>query len=705
MTRSDILDSPDELALSPALRRELEQLKASFDQLDSGIIVYGPDDRILFCNARFRALYAEVADLLTAGTHYADLSRAFYRRSYAPHTAMSEDEFVAWRVAAHRDPAERDHELLVAEGRWLLVSDKKTSDGCVIGFRHDISARKKAELELEASEERFRSLLAMSSDWYWEQDEHYCFSRISGGMMQATRVAPKERYGKPRWEIPYLGISKEQMDAHRKVVEAHQPFRDFQYAYALESGEIWWVSITGEPLFDAAGTFRGYRGVGSNITEKKRIEAQIRELAEYDFLTGLPNRLLLGARFDFAVRQAERGQGGIALMFIDLDRFKNINDSLGHHIGDQILAGTARRLAEAVRTTDTVSRHGGDEFIVLLPGMADATGVAQLAETLIEKIAAPQHVGEHELTVTPSIGIAVWPADGDALNTLIQNADLAMYHSKSEGRNQFSFFRAEMNARVSERLRIENALRRALVSEQGRREFSQVYQPIFRFADKRVVGVEALMRWRSPELGDVAPVSFIPVAEESGLIVELGEWSVREACATLVRWRDAGLSHVPMTINLSGLQFKSRRILDVLQSAIAAHRLTPQDIEIELTESALVREGDAASGTLRALADAGFRLAVDDFGTGYSNLAYLKRFDISKLKIDQSFVRDITTDPDDAALTRGIIGLAKSLGLRVVAEGIEYPAQLEFLMANGCDEGQGFLLSVPVDAATFQGMY
>lgn len=715
MTTVKLPNSPGnspESALSTdvmAVMAELRQLKSSFDQLDSGFIVYGPDDRIVYCNPRFREIYKEVADLLVPGTSYADISRAFYRRSFSAHTQMTEDEFVAWRLAAHRDPEERDHELRVGDDRWLLVSDKKTADGCVVGFRHDISARKKAELDLEASEERFRSLLAMSSDWYWEQDEQYRFSRISGGMSRATRVAPKERFGKPRWDIPYLGIGKEQMDEHRRQVEAHQPFRDFQYAYAIENGEIWWVSVSGEPMFDTAGVFRGYRGVGTNITEKKRVEAQIREMAEYDFLTGLPNRMLLGARFDFAVRQAARGEVGMALMFIDLDRFKNINDSLGHHIGDQILAGTARRLLDCTRATDTVSRHGGDEFIVLLPGVTDATALAQLAEMLIEKIGAPQLVNEHELTVTPSIGITIWPTDGADLATLIKNADLAMYHSKGEGRNQFSFFRAEMNERVSERLRIENALRRSLLraAQDGElpHEFSLRYQPIFHFPERRLIGVESLLRWDSAELGAVDPIKLIPVAEESGLIVELGEWVAREACAALGRWRAAGLPHFPMTINVSGLQFKSRRVIDVLLDAVRAHGLTPQDIEIELTESALVREGDAANGTLTALADAGFRLVVDDFGTGYSNLAYLKRFDISKLKIDQTFVRDITTDPDDAAITRGIIGLAKSLGLRVVAEGVEHAAQLDYLLASGCEEAQGFLLSAPLTANEFQQTY
>ncbi len=684
-----------------AAEGNLAHIVEAFDHLDSGVVLYGADDRIVFCNRRFREIYVEVADLLVPGTSYADIARAFYQRGFESRTELDEDAYVKSRVEKHLDPDEGNYEFLLGDDVWLLVSDRKTADGGVIGFRLDITARKLAERELEASEQRFRNLLAMSSDWYWEQDEQFRFTRISGGIQRSAGVDPQHRYGHTRWDVPYLGIGTEQMDEHRRLVEAHQPFRDFQYAYALDNGEAWWVNISGEPVFDASGAFRGYRGVGTNITEKKRAEAQIRELAEYDFLTGLPNRMLLGARFDFAQRQVQRHGEGMSLLFIDLDRFKNINDSLGHHVGDQILAEMARRLIQSVRTTDTVARHGGDEFIVLLPGVTDSTHLAHIAETLLAKLGEPYQLDAHELTVTPSIGITVWPADGEDLNALIKNADLAMYHSKSEGRNQFSFFRTEMNARVNERLTLENALRRAL----AKNEFSLVYQPIFRVPEQRLIGAEALLRWDSEELGPIEPGRFIPVAEESGLIVPIGEWVAREACAQLRRWRDAGLDHFPVAINVSAIQFKTGHLVDVLQTAMHEYRLHPQDIEIELTESALVSEGDTANSSLNALAMAGFRLVVDDFGTGYSNLLYLKRFDIAKLKIDQSFIRDITTDPNDAAITRGIIGLAKSLGLRVVAEGVEHAAQLDYLLASGCEEAQGFMLSKPLSPAVLQANF
>lgn len=697
-----------ELPLIASLQLRLESAEGSlarvveaFEHLESGVVLYGPDDRIVFCNRRFREIYREVADLLVPGTLYTDVARAFFQRGFEDRTNLDEASYVRSRVEKHLDPNEGDYEYLLGDDIWLLVSDRKTRDGGVIGLRLDITARKLAEQKLGESEQRLKSLLEMSTDWYWEQDERYRFKHISAGMARSTGIDPGKRVGQTRWDIAYLGISAQQMDEHRRVVEAHKPFRDFQYAYAMPGGEALWVSVSGDPVFDAFGVFAGYRGVGCNITEKKRAEARIRELAEYDFLTGLPNRMLLSARFDFAVRQANRNGGGISLLFIDLDRFKNINDSLGHHVGDQILVETATRLTRATRATDTVSRHGGDEFIVLLPGVANIKDLAAITGTILESLASPYQLAGHDLTVTPSIGITIWPDDGAELVSLVKNADLAMYHSKAEGRNQFSFFRAEMNDKVMERLSLENALRRAL----PRNEFSLEYQPIFHLPDRRIVGAEALLRWNSEALGPVLPARFIPVAEETGLIVAIGEWVAHEAIRQLSLWRMAGLDHFPVTINVSGVQFKTRRLVDVLLMAVRENGLDPGDVEIELTETILVSEGIVTMSMLHELGTNGFRLVVDDFGTGYSNLAYLKRFDVSKLKIDQSFVRDITTDPDDAAITRGIISMAKSLGMRVVAEGVEHPAQLDFLLAAGCEEVQGDLLSKALPPLVLQENY
>lgn len=699
------------MTVSPSMVKSLEaailnaearydRLQRAVESLDAGVCVYGADGKIVLCNKSFRDLYAGIADVLVIGSSYEEVITAFFRRGFAHSSAdMSEDEFVsAAKIARQEKDFHLEREFVFNDQRWYWSTDRVLGDGSIVCFRLDITDRKRTEQALAASEARMKSLLAMSADWYWEQDEQFRFKHISSGMLRSTGVDPNSRYGKPRWEIPYVGISAEQMEEHRHLVEAHRSFRDFQYAYQLPSGEVWWVSISGEPTFDETGKFTGYRGVGSNITEKKRAEAQIRELAEYDSLTGLPNRMLLGNRFDFAARQAKRNNENIALLFIDLDRFKNVNDSLGHSVGDKILAECAGRLQRATRSTDTVARLGGDEFVVILSGVQSPSDIATIAETIIHAIGQPHMYEDRELTVTSSIGITMWPVDGEELSMLIKHADIAMYHAKSNGRNQYSFFRQDMNDHVSERLLIENELRRAI----DRRELHLEYQPIFSLPDQRLIGAEALLRWNSSVLGQLMPSRFIEIAEDSGLIMPLGEWVVTEAVTHLAHWRRIGMPHFPIAINVSGLQWRSERLLDTLTTALAQQHLTAHDIELELTETSLVSDAESTQKLLARAGDSGFRLVIDDFGTGYSNLTYLRRFPITKIKIDQTFVRDISIDADDAAIVRAIIGLAKSLGIRVIAEGVEYPAQLDFLLAEGCDEAQGFLLARPLTAQQFQ---
>ena len=674
-------------------RGRLDQVVEAFDHLESGLVIYGPDDRVVFCNRRFRAIYAEVADLLVPGTAYADIARAYFRRGFEERTGLSEEEYVRSRVEKHKNPDEGDYEFQHGDKYWLLVSDRKTGDGGVIGFRVDITARKRAQFELAASEARFRSLLEMSSDWYWEQDQEYRFTMMSQGP-RALGEEPQQVLGRKRWEINYGGLGMEEWDAHRRQLDARQPFRGLDFTFTRPNGEERWVSVSGEPTFDAAGAFTGYRGTGTDITERKRYEAKIRELAEYDFLTGLPNRNLLAARFSFAARSSQRSGKPMALIFIDLDRFKTVNDSLGHHIGDRLLRQIATRLQHVVRATDTVCRHGGDEFLVLLPDVGEAAYAARIAEEVARELTRPYDIDGYELVVTPSIGISTYPADGTELPVLIRNADAAMYHSKSMGRNQYSFFKEEMNAKISERLALENGMRRAL----ARQEFFVEYQPVFDIRGARtsaypIVGAEALLRWRHPELGVVPPARFLPIAEDSGLILEIGEWVIREACRQASAWREAGLARIPVRVNLSGIQLRQKNLLDILLRAMNDNALVASNLELEVTESVLLSEVEMASGILESLSKQGLKLAIDDFGTGYSNLSYLKRLPIDKLKIDKSFIRDLSFDPSDAALTQVIIGLAKSLKLKVVAEGVETAGQLAFLRANGCDEAQGFFFA------------
>ena len=430
--------------------------------------------------------------------------------------------------------------------------------------------------------------------------------------------------------------------------------------------------------------------------EQEVAEAHIQRLAHFDALTGLPNRLLLNDRCQHALSAAQRARQSVALMFLDLDHFKNVNDSLGHRVGDEVLIELATRLKAAVREQDTVSRLGGDEFILLLPD-TDAAGAARVADKLLHAALMPFQIEEHELTVTPSIGIALYPKDGADLDTLSKCADAAMYRAKEDGRNSYRFFTAEIQARSDRTLLLHNALRRALARDQ----LEVHYQPQISMETGRTIGAEALLRWHHPELGDVSPAEFIPIAESSGLILPIGEWVIRTATAQLMAWISAGMTPITMAVNLSSAQFRHADLPRLVTSILEDVGLDPALLELELTESVAMTHPLGAIAVMDDLRQRGVRMAIDDFGTGYSSLSYLKRFQVFKIKIDQSFVRDITEDPDDKAIVGAIISMASSLGMQTIAEGVETEGQLEFLRARGCTEAQGYYFSRPLSAVAF----
>ena len=463
-----------------------------------------------------------------------------------------------------------------------------------------------------------------------------------------------------------------------------------------QSGETYpeWLLISA--IHDDAGRISHYVGTFADITEAKATEARIRHMAHHDFLTGLPNRFLLTDRFQQLAAAAERNNTRFALLFIDLDRFKNVNDTLGHSVGDQLLRDVAARLLSVVRGTDTISRQGGDEFIVLLSDINTPDDAAQAARKLIQLLGEPFTLGEHRITVTPSIGVAVSPEDGNDLDSLLKHADLAMYDAKQQGRNNFQFFRREMNARSLELLLMESDLRQAL----KKREFELHYQPQLDFGSGEIVSLEALLRWRHPERGLVPPADFIPMAEETGLIVAIGGWVIEEACRQLASWRGNGWPALRVALNLSAAQFREKDLHVRIANALVASDLPAEAIEIEVTESILMSDAESMAATLHALDAMGVRIAIDDFGTGYSSLAYLKRFPVDTLKVDRSFVSNIDDSDEDAAICSAIIGLAHSLHLEVVAEGVETQAQFEWLARAGCHYVQGYLTGRPAPAAT-----
>jgi diguanylate cyclase (GGDEF)-like protein/PAS domain S-box-containing protein len=468
-------------------------------------------------------------------------------------------------------------------------------------------------------------------------------------------------------------------------------------------GEVWnkskdgkifpeWLSVS--VVRDPAGELTHYIGCFTDISERKATEEQISHLAHHDTLTGLLNRYSLQGRLEQALATVRREQRALAVMFIDLDHFKSINDILGHAVGDGLLVEVARRLRDSVRDSDVVARLGGDEFVLVLTEVDNATAAARVADKILRTLGQPYRIGEEELHVTPSIGLAFYPNDGADGETLMKHADTAMYHAKSQGRNNVQFFTAEMNRAAVERLGLDRDLRLALEE----RQFELHYQPQLDANSGCVVGVEALVRWRHPRDGLVSPLKFIPVAEETGLIIPLGEWVLNEACRQLRAWRQAGLGDLTMAVNLSAHQLRSPSLLDHVTQTLARHGLAGADLELEVTESVAMADPEACIGQLQTLRDLGIRLSIDDFGTGYSSLSYLKRLPIHTLKLDRSFVNDIETDANDVAICTATIALAHNLGLRVVAEGVENAAQHNFLVALRCDTLQGYLFSKPIPA-------
>jgi len=468
-----------------------------------------------------------------------------------------------------------------------------------------------------------------------------------------------------------------------------------------KNGEIYpeWLTITA--LGDGQGGERKYAGVFNDISERKMTEERIRSLAYYDELTGLPNRRLFQDRLSMALPQMRRHEQRLAVLFIDLDLFKRINDTLGHSVGDEVLREMARRLRACVRDGDTVSRMGGDEFTVIQPNIRNADDAVRLAKRIVDSIREPFSAGGNELYVTTSIGVAIFPADGDSHEELIKNADTAMYRAKDLGRNSYQLYTESMNAESFERLTMESHLRQAL----QRNELLLNYQVKVDLPSNRVSGVEALLRWQHPEFGLVPPNRFVPLAEGNGLIVPIGTWVLHEACRQAQAWHSAGLPGVRMAVNFSSRQMHRADLVETVTAALAKTGLAATQLEIELTESMLMEHMDEVAPQLHRLRELGVRISIDDFGTGYSSLAYLKRLPIDTLKIDTSFIRDVPDSVDDSEIVAAIIAMAQRLGLHIIAEGVEKPEQVQFLRSLGCNEIQGFLVGRPLSADITAGLF
>lgn len=470
-----------------------------------------------------------------------------------------------------------------------------------------------------------------------------------------------------------------------------------EYRIRRKDGEIRMVWERGAPVLNERGDIIAFEGFAEDITERVRIRAQIEHQASYDALTGLANRRLLNDRLGQAILRANRGHENIAVMFVDLDNFKIINDTFGHELGDELLKAMAERLSACVRTSDTVARQGGDEFVLLFNRYRDADELTTIAKRVQQAISQPWNSGRREFHITCSIGVAVYPNDGNTADMLLRNADAAMYRAKANGRNNLQFFTAELSRAMLARVGIESRLRNAL----ARQQLQLYYQPRVDMQTGRFVGAEALLRWKLPKQGVIPPSRFIEVAEETGLIVPIGNWVLSVACQQAKAWQMKGYPPLVVSVNVSPRQFRHESLVDNIAQALRQSGLPAKYLQIELTEGLLMQDAKHHLAMLEQIRALGVQISVDDFGTGYSSLAYLKRFPVDQLKIDRSFVNDLPGDENDAAIVRAIVTLGHQLGLRVVAEGVETEAQHQFLRSIDCDEMQGYLFGQPMSADEF----
>jgi len=599
---------------------------------------------------------------------------------------------------------EMEYRIIRADGevRWVwergvgIYNATGTLDA-LEGYVQDVTARKEADQALLEAERRYRSIFENAIEGVFQSTPDGGYIAVNPALARIYGYKSPEDLIVSLRDIKHqLYVEPERRTEFMKMMEQFGSVSNFESRVYRRDGEIIWISENARAVHDDAGTLMFYEGTVEAITERKLYEAEIRHQATHDALTGLPNRTMLHNHLQRAVQNSRQKGSLTAVVFVDLDQFKFINDSLGHQVGDELLKTVAQRLVSCVRETDMVARQGGDEFVLVLQNQPDESNITEVLQRILTAVARPWVVGDREFHITCSIGVSRCPTDGRDVETLLKNADSAMYKAKELGRNNFQYFAGWMDAQVSNRLEMLVSLRRAL----DRDEFKLYYQPKISLASGRIIGAEALIRWISPEQGMVPPDRFIPFAEEAGLIVPIGEWVLRTACAQNKLWQDAGLVPIPVAVNLSPRQL-DQNLPEFVRQVLVESGLAAAWLELEITENVVMRDAEKTVATLNALKRLGLQVSVDDFGTGYSSLSYLRRFPVDALKIDKSFVRDIARDTDSAAIVKAVISLGHILNLRVIAEGVEDQEQYNFLLENGCDEVQGYLLGKPMPVDDF----
>lgn len=691
-------------ATQDALLSSEARFRAMSDASPLGIFVSDEQGGCVYTNAAYHRISGLTFEQ-TLGTNW----------STAIHPEDRQRVLAGWRDAARvQAPFHTEFRFLQEDGSvvWTRVNGAAMREGmephAYVQTVEDISARKSAEFVLKAAEEALfeekeRAQVTLNSigDAVLTTDLLGKVTYLNLVAQAMTGWSHDEALGRPLSEVFRIidGTTREPAPnpAQRAIEEDRTVGLVADCVLVRRDGFESGIEDSVAPIHNRDGRVTGAVIVFHDVSESRAIALKMAHLAQHDFLTGLPNRMLLTERLSQAIALARRHKKQVALLFLDLDYFKHINDSLGHAIGDRLLQLVAARLSASVRVTDTVCRQGGDEFVILLTEIEHPQDAAQVAETLRAALAAPHLIDGRELHVNLSMGISVYPDDGIDVDTVMQNADTAMYHAKASGRNNYQFFRAEMNTMAVQRMFIQSSLRRAL--KQG--EFVLHYQPQIDLASGAMTGTESLIRWLDPDRGLIYPDQFVPIAEECGLIVPIGRWVLREACRQVRIWLDSGLRAVPVAVNISAVEFRHKNFVEGLALILKETGLPPRYLELELTESILMDDAESSASVLGALKVVGVQLAIDDFGTGYSSLSYLKRFPIDTLKIDQSFVRDVATNADDAAIIGAVISMGKNLKQRVIAEGVETREQLAFLQAQRCGEGQGFQFSHPLSAEDF----
>lgn len=675
-----------------ALMQEQNLLRTLIDNLPDFIYAKDTNNRFLLANEALARRMGAASSNELLGKSDSD----FYPPDIAAKYAREEQQIMqSGQPVIDREEATVD--ATTGQVLWHTTTEipLRGQDGSVkglLGIGHIITERKRWEESLRDSESTNRATFEHAALGIAHVAPDGRFLRVNDKLCAIVGYTSEELINATFQDITHPDDLGADLDQVRQVLVGKIKTYSLEKRYLRKDRSIVWVNLSVSLVRADSGSPRHFIAIVEDITERKRTEERVQFLAYYDALTELPNRALFKDRMLTAVAGARRRKEKLALLFMDIDRFKTINDSLGHAVGDLLLRSVAERIKGWARAQDTVARWGGDEFLILLTGLRDETDAAVAAERLMDAMHGEFTVQSHSLNVTCSLGISVFPDHGVDVDTLVKNADAAMYCAKEYSRNNFQFFTEKMNSEAKKRLTLEHGLRKVL----ERDELFLAYQPQMDVATGRIIGLEALLRWQHPKLGVVPPDEFIRIAENSGLILPIGEWVLRTACTQLRKWHEEGLLAVPVAVNVSAVQFRHENFRELVRKVLRETALSPEYLELELTESVLLSSVDVTLPVLQDLKAMGVRLAIDDFGTGYSSLSYLRQFPVSKLKIDRSFVQDVALNPDDAAITAAIISMAKSLNLRVIAEGVEDEAQMAFLREHRCDEIQGYYFSKPL---------